>query len=122
MLDDEINNILEKLDVYLTTLELRCRFCEKPHNFEEERKLRLSAKEKKNEIKRLKEVKNKEDELLNDDVETKISKLLTDLEYEKHNAFHDITVLESKWIKLEMSPAQIDRIKDLILSSWFMLL
>ena len=96
MLDDELSNVLEKLDKYLTTLELRCRFCEKPHNFEEERKLRLSAKEKKNEIKRLKEVKNKEDELLNDDGETKISKLLTDLEYEKHNAFHDITVLESK--------------------------
>ena len=28
MLDDEISNILEKLDINLTTLELRCRFCE----------------------------------------------------------------------------------------------
>ena len=46
MLDDKISNILEKLDVNLTTLELRCRSCEKAHNFEEERKLRMSAKEK----------------------------------------------------------------------------
>ena len=37
MLDDRISNILEKLDVNLITLELRCIFCEKPHNFEEER-------------------------------------------------------------------------------------
>ena len=29
MLNDEISNILEKVDVNLTTLELRCRFCEK---------------------------------------------------------------------------------------------
>ena len=58
MLDDEISGILEKLDVNLTT-------CKKPHDFEKERELRLLAKEK-NEIKRLKEeVKNKEDELLN---------------------------------------------------------
>ena len=34
MLDDEINDILEKLDVNLMTLELRCIFCEKPHDFE----------------------------------------------------------------------------------------
>ena len=47
MLDDKISNILEKLDLNLTTLEIICRFCEKPPNFEEERKLRLSAKAKK---------------------------------------------------------------------------
>ena len=29
MLNDEMSNILEKVDVNLTTLELRCRFCEK---------------------------------------------------------------------------------------------
>ena len=44
VLDDEISNILEKLDVHLTILELRCRFCEKPYDFEKERKLWLSAK------------------------------------------------------------------------------
>ena len=38
MLDDEISYILEKLDVNLTTLELRCRFCEKPHDFEKNEK------------------------------------------------------------------------------------
>ena len=55
MLDDEISNILENLDVNLTTLELRYRFCEKSHNFEEERELRLSAKEETNKTERLKE-------------------------------------------------------------------
>ena len=44
MLDDEINDTNEKLDVNVTTLELRCNFCEKPGNFEEERELRLSGK------------------------------------------------------------------------------
>ena len=29
MLNDEMSNILEKVDLNLTTLELRCRFCEK---------------------------------------------------------------------------------------------
>ena len=76
MLDDEINNILEKLDVNLTTLKLRCIFWGKPHDFEKERELKLSAKERINKIKRLKEeIKNNEDELLDYllDGETKIS-------------------------------------------------
>ena len=62
MLDDEINDILEKLDVNLTTLELRCK------------KKRLNEK-----------VENNKNKLLNQllDGETKVSKLLTDLEYEK---------------------------------------
>ena len=55
MLDDEISNIFDKLDVDLTTVELRCRFFEKPHDFEKEKELRLSAKERINEIKTLKE-------------------------------------------------------------------
>ena len=50
MLDDQINNILEKLDVNLRTLELRSIFCEKPYNSKRERELRLSAKEKINKI------------------------------------------------------------------------
>ena len=33
MLDNEINNILGKLDVDLTALELRCIFCAKPYDF-----------------------------------------------------------------------------------------
>ena len=44
MLDDEINNILEKLDENLTTLKLRCIFCGKLYDFKKERELRLSAK------------------------------------------------------------------------------
>ena len=46
MLDDEVSNILENLDVNLTTLELICRFCKKPHDFEKERELRLLRKKK----------------------------------------------------------------------------
>ena len=46
MLDYEINNILETLDLDLTTLELKCKFLEKPLDFEEETELRLSAKNK----------------------------------------------------------------------------
>ena len=69
------------------------------HDCEKARKLRLSEKEKINEIERLKEIKNKEN-----DGETKISKLLTDLEYKKHDTLHVTTILESKLIKLEITP------------------
>ena len=113
MLDDETNDILEKLDVNLTTLKLRCIFCGKPYDFKKERELRLSAKEKINKIEGLKEKVELLDHLL--DGETKVSKLLNDLEYEKHDALHNIIVLESKLIKLEISPEQIDRIKNSVL-------
>ena len=43
--------------------------------------------------------------------------ILTDLEYEKYDALHNIVVLESKLIKLEISPEQIDRIKNSVLPS-----
>ena len=121
MLDDEINNILGKLYVHLATLRLKCEFFEKLieyNSIKMERNLRILAKKKRriNEIERLKEeAKNNEDKLL--DGETKIFKLLTDLEYEKHNALNCIAVLESKLIQLEISSEQIDRIKYLVLSS-----
>ena len=39
MLNDEIRNILEKLDVIVTTTwKLRCRFCEKIHDFEKKKR------------------------------------------------------------------------------------
>ena len=104
MLDDEINNILGKLYVHLATLRLKCEFFEKLieyNSIKMERNLRILAKKKKriNEIERLKEeAKNNEDKLL--DGETKIFKLLTDLEYEKHDALHNIAVLESKINKI----------------------
>ena len=47
---------------------------------------------------------------------------MTDLEYEKIEALHNITILESKLEKLEIWPERIGRIKDSILLSWFMLL
>ena len=34
MVDDEKSDILEKLNVNVTTLKLRCRFSEKLHDFE----------------------------------------------------------------------------------------
>ena len=120
VLDDEINNILEKLDISSTTLELRYIFCKKPHNFEKERELGLSAEEKINKIEGLKEeVENKEDKLLDHllDSDIKFSKLSTDLEYEKIEALHNITVLQSKLEKLKISPERIDKIKDLIFLS-----
>ena len=113
ILDDETNDILEKLDVNLTTLKLKCIFWGKPHDFEKERELRLSAKEKINKIQGLKEKVELLDHSLDD--ETKVSKLLTDLEYEKIKILHNITVLESKLIKLEISPERIDRIKNSVL-------
>ena len=48
---------------------------------------------------------------------TKIFELLADLEYEKNDVLHNFVVLESKLIKLEISPEQIDRIKISVLSS-----
>ena len=45
------------------------------------------------------------------DGEPKVSKLLIDLEYEKHDALHSIIKLVSELIKLEISPEPINRIK-----------
>ena len=64
---------------------------------EKERELRILAKEKVNETERLKkEAENNKDKLLGHllDGENKIFKLLTDLEYEKHDAWNDVAVLE----------------------------
>ena len=71
----------------------------KPRDFEKERELRLLAKERINEIETLKEEAKSKDKLLNHllDGENKFSKLLTDLEYENHDALNDIAVLESNW-------------------------
>ena len=64
-----MSNISENLDVDLTTLILRFEIFK---NFEREREVGLSAKEKMNKIERLKEeVQNNEDKLL--DKKTKFS-------------------------------------------------
>ena len=80
------------------------------------RKKKKKKKEKKeNEIERLKEeVENNKDKLLDHLLagEDKISKLLTDLKFEKHDTLDDIMVLESRLIELEILPTQIDEIKD----------
>ena len=122
VLDDEISNILEKLNEDLTTLELRCRFCEKSYDFEKERELRLSTKERINDIKRRKEkTENNKDKLLNHllDGETKIFELLTDLEYERQEILNNIATLESKLTELKISPERIGRIKNSFLISQF---
>ena len=102
MLDVEINDISETFDVYLTSLILKCKFFEKPYEYDsikKEGKLRILVKEKVNKIERLKEeVNNDEDELLVG--ETKKFKLLTDSKYEKKDTLQNIAVLESKLIKL----------------------
>ena len=51
------------------------------------------------------------------DGKNNFSKLLTNLEYEKHDALNDIAVLESKLTKLEKSAKRIDRIKNSVLLS-----
>ena len=38
MLDDKISDILEKLNVNVTTLKLRCRFSKKVHDFQKKEK------------------------------------------------------------------------------------
>ena len=108
MLDDEINNRLGKFYVDLATLRIKCEFFQKP--YEAVPWKRTSKTERLKE-----EVKNNEDKLL--DREIKIFRLLTDLEYEKHDALHNIVVLKSKLVKLEILPERIDGIKNLVLSS-----
>ena len=49
MLDNEINNISEKLDVDLTTLRLKCKFFERAYEYdsiEKERELRKLAQKR----------------------------------------------------------------------------
>ena len=44
MLDDEVNDILERLHVDITTFITKCKFCEKPYDFEcveKERELKM---------------------------------------------------------------------------------
>ena len=105
------------------TWEPRFKFWEKLHEFEEEIEVRLSVKKIINEIKRLKEeTENNKDEFLDNLFckENTFSKLLTDLEYEKHYVLPNIVVLESKLIKLEISPEPTMRTKNSVLSFQFM--
>ena len=83
-------------------------------------RIKTISKERINEIKRLnEEVKDNKDELLDNllDNEKKFFELLKYLEYEKHDALHNIVILELKLRKLEISSEWIDRIKNLVLSS-----
>ena len=67
------------------------------------------------EIKRLKEeVRNNDYKLFT--LETKISKLLTHLEYEKEDILHDIMASRLKLKRLGVSSIQINRMENSVLS------
>ena len=62
MLHEEINDVLEKLHVDLTTLITKCKFFEKPYeydSFEKERELRILAKKRKKKNKLNKMIKRR---------------------------------------------------------------
>ena len=91
-INDEVNYTLEKLDVDLTTLELRL-LGEITWLWRKNASKFIGKKI--TEIKRLKEeTENSKDELLDNSFgnENKFSEFLADLEYEKHDALHNILV------------------------------
>ena len=62
MLHEEINDVLEKLHVDLTTLITKCKFFEKPYEYdsiEKERELRILAKKRKKKNKLNKMIKRR---------------------------------------------------------------
>ena len=96
-LNDEINNISEKLKFQLKHEILKNRFFKRVNTYEDEKVKNISKKEI-NEIKKLKEeVENNENKLLN--AETKTFKL-TDLKYDEEDKLHDIDIrIKSSKIK-----------------------
>ena len=127
MLDDEINIILGKLYVDLAILRLKYILVNFINDFLKNLMNTIPLKRKENQEYQQKKKRINETEVLKEEVkkyeyksldsETKIFKLLTDLEYEKNDALHNIVLSESKLIKLEISPERTDRIKSLVLSS-----
>ena len=104
--NDEINNISENLKFQLKHGTLKNRFFKRVNTYEDE-KVKIISKKEINEIKKLKEeVENNENKLLN--AKTKIFKL-TDLEYDEEDKLHDIMILELKLAKLKVPPLQIDK-------------
>ena len=94
-LNDEINNISEKLKFQLKHETLKNRFFKRVNTYEDEKVKNISKKEI-NEIKKLKEeVENNENKLLN--AKTKTFKL-TDLKYDEEDKLHviDIRIKSSK--------------------------
>ena len=105
-LNDEIDNISENLKFQLKHGTLKSRFFKRANTYEDE-KVKIISKKEINEIKKLKEeVENNENKLLN--AKTKIFKL-TDLEYDEEDKLHDIMILELKLAKLKVPPLQIDK-------------
>lgn len=96
-LNDEINNISEKLKFQLKHETLKNRFFKRVNTYEDEKVKNISKKEI-NEIKKLKEeVENNENKLLN--AKTKTFKL-TDLKYDEEDKLHDIDIrIKSSKIK-----------------------
>ena len=96
-LNDEINNISENLKFQLKHETLKNRFFKRVNTYEDEKVKNISKKEI-NEIKKLKEeVENNENKLLN--AKTKTFKL-TDLKYDEEDKLHDIDIrIKSSKIK-----------------------
>ena len=96
-LNDEINNISENLKFQLKHGTLKSRFVKRV-NTQEDEKVKIISKKEINEIKKLKEeVENNENKLLN--AKTKTFKL-TDLKYDEEDKLHDIDIrIKSSKIK-----------------------
>ena len=116
VLNYDKNDILKDSGFDLKHGLLKNRFFKRQNSYEDEIKLTLEAKEKINEIERLKEqVMNNEDKLLT--AETKILKSLIDLKHEEEHILYDIMTSELRLKKLGVSSIQINKIKNSILSS-----
>ena len=92
------------------------RYHKRSNSYEDETELRIEAKVRIDETKKLKEeVKNNKDILLNS--QTEIDKLLTDLKYEEKDIMNDIMTSKEKLRKLRISSSYITGIKNLIFST-----
>ena len=92
------------------------RYHKRSNSYEDEIELRIEAKVRIDETKKLKEeVKNNKDILLNS--QTEIDKLLTDLKYEEKDIMNDIMTSKEKLRKLRISSSYITGIKNLIFST-----
>ena len=95
---------------------LRNRYLKRSNSFENEIELRIEAKERIDEINRLKkEVWNNENILLSNEIRTEL--LLTHLKYEEKEIMNAIMTSEEKLRELRISSSCVTGIKNLILSA-----
>ena len=110
------NKVLDNLNFELKYGSLRNKYLKRSNSCENEIELRIEAKERTDEINRLKEeVWNIENILLSN--ETRIELLLTDLKNEEKEIMNAIMTSEEILRKLRISSSYITGIKNLILSA-----